>query len=386
MRTHRNKIRLNGRLPSGGIPLHLMDGLPLARGDLQSRAERCRGAFCLDRGDARAGSTSFDTGPPGWRIRLPVSGANCRGSTPSKKILGHRGRCPDKVGTSAAICQSRFELGSDCFVPAGSELAMTIQRGWSPPGRNGPPEAQECYTRKRVTNRASPPYGCKRARESVRPLRAHPRWWDANDWESRVRFQGNGPSKHSPSHRERCPNKVGTSVAICRIRSESGSDCFAPKESALAMTIRIGWSPPGRNGPVGISPPTGQKRARESIRPTCARILRWNDEDEESSVGFRGSGPPKSDTRHPKADLSAEGSDQVRCYQILRPNGLGLRWTQSMGCETTMKSNWSADEKQCSVSELCEGRKFSRSEDFGTPSFSLIANQIEDLFTINTFS
>jgi hypothetical protein len=261
MRTEKKKIGLDGRLPSGGLPFHLMDGLPLARGDLQSRL--------------RAGPTSFDTGPPGWRIRPPVSDVDCRGSTPPKKTLRHRERCPDKVRTSTAICQTRTGFGSDCFVPV---------------------------------------------------------------------------------------------------------------EPGLAITFRGGWSPPGRNGPVGTSPPFGQEGSLRLFRPTCVRAPWWIHYDEESRVGFRGSGPPISCNRHPDAVLTAEGSDQMCIFQILRPNGSHLRMTHSLGWKTINKSDYGDGENQCSVLELSEGKKFSRSENFGTPSFSLIANQTGDLFTIKSFS
>jgi hypothetical protein len=341
MRTHRIKIRPDGRLPSGGIPFHLMDGLPLARGDLQSRAERCRGAFCLDRDDARAGPSSFDTGPPGWTIRLPVSGGDCRGSTPPKKPVRHRGRSPDKIGTSVAICQSRFEFGLDCpafrdpvqrdFVPAESGLTMTIQRGWSPPGRNGP--------------------------------------------------VGTGPPNAGNRHPEQ--SRFLTSEGSAQ---RGNSQILRPIDLGLRMTRGLEWSPPGRNGPVGTSPPTGQKRARESLRQTYAHPPWWDASDKESRVGFRGSGAPISGSRYPDSVLTTDRSEQLWNCQIHRPDKSGLRKTYASWSKVIANNVHSDGERRISVLKLSEGKKFSRSKYSGTPSFSLIANQTDDLFTINAFS
>jgi hypothetical protein len=114
----------------------------------------------------------------------------------------------------------------------------------------------------------------------------------------------------------------------------------------------------------------------------------WCNEERECDVGFHGSGPPKKGNRHPKRSrfLTSEGLDQCVISQILGAETPGLRMTHSLGWMVSANKSYSADEKQISVLELCEEEKFSRSENFGTPSFSLIANQADDLFTIDTFS
>jgi hypothetical protein len=282
--------RPNGRLTSGGLPFHPQNRLPLARDDLQSRAEKCQDAFCLDKDEARTEPKHYNTGPPGLRIRLPVTGANCRGLSAIFLVESNphtRGIChPDAVLTAEGSDKLR-----NCAIlgPDESGLRMTYGTGWSPPGRNGPPEAQECDTRQRITNRASP-------------------------------------------------------------RS-------------------------------------GHKRARESIQVTlCSR--RWLKEDRKCDAGFHGSGPPQKGNRHPERSrlLTNEGSAQRGICQILRPDESGLRMTHGLGWMVTANNSYSADENQISVLELCEEKKFSRSENFGTPSFSLIAHQTDDLFTIDTFS
>jgi hypothetical protein len=460
MREHRNKHKPDGRRPSGGLPFHLMDGLPLARGDLHNLAHRRRDVYCLDRDEARAGPPCYNTGPPGRRIRLPVTGNlpkvskgsmrsfgrftdgssppgrngpvgtsppetrnrhpdadlsaegsdqrshrhpdavstaegsdNCMiyqilrpdklglrmthglgwsppgrngpiGTGPPNKRLRHRERCPDKVGTSVVICQTRSEFESDCFVPAEAGLAMTIRRGWSPPGRNGPvgsspPEIRNRHPDADLSAEGSDQRGRDVAHPSTTLRVALFRWWSppgrngppgAQERNTRERVTNwTGPPKKRLRHRERCPDKVGTSVAICQTRSEFESDCFVPAEAGLAMTIRRGWSPPGRNGPVGTSaiPTNFSKRSAAkiivgmSIPPILSLAGSAQGIGPPSRNGPVGSSPAKTRTCHPGRSrfLTSEGSDQYELYQILparlsgtissggRPDKPGLRMT-----------------------------------------------------------
>jgi hypothetical protein len=114
--------------------------------------------------------------------------------------------------------------------------------------------------------------------------------------------------------------------------------------------------------------------------------LWWMDYDEESRVGFRGSGPPIGNNRHLDAVLTAEGSEQLRNYQIHRPDKSRHRMKYATPSKAIALNMHCAGEKRFSVLELCERKKFSRNKFSGTPSFSLIANQTDDLFTINAFS
>jgi hypothetical protein len=395
MRTQRIKIRSDGRLPSGGLPFHLMDGLPLSRGDLHGRVNHCRDVFRCDRGEARARPECYNTGPPGWRIRLPASGADCRGSTLPKHRKSHpeRSRCvfccdrgearagPERYDTGPPGWRTHSSaIGADCrgsTLPfkrichpdadsssEGSEpmrcyqilrpdklgLRMNGALWWSPPGRNGPMGSSPPKHRK------SHPERCRflTSEGSDRRVYGHPDvtlvtegsdkcalYQTLRPDEPGLRMTGTlwwSPPQKTLRHRERCPDKVGTSVAICQTRSEPGSGCHVPYETGLAMTIRRRWSPPGRKGPM----------SRDTFSKRNSR---------------------------PDADLSAGGSDQCRTSRIFCLDKSGLRLT-----------NNSADEKQCSVKELCDEKKFSRSNGFGTPSFSPTANRTEDLFTINTFS
>jgi len=303
MRTQRIKIRSDGRLPSGGLPFHLMDGLPRARGDLHGLSQRCRDVFCLDRDESRAGAMLNIKGPPCRRIRLPALGTNCRGSTPLKKRDCHpeRSRFMTSEGSGQRVLRHPGAVftaeGSDnCALyqilrPDKSGFRMTVALWWSPPGRNGPM----------------------------------------------------GTSVIPTNFSKRNAAKTTDGMSIPQILSPAGS--------------AQGSGPPGRNGPVGTSPPK-----RKKSHPERSRFMTSEGSDQRES-------------RHPDAVFTAEGSDNYALYQILRPDKSGLRMTNS-----------SADEKQCSVVELREEKKFSRSNCFGTPSFSLTANRTEDLFTINTFS
>jgi hypothetical protein len=416
MRTRRIKIRPDGRLPSGGLPFHPQNRLPLARGDLQSSAEKCQDAFCLDKDEARSEPKYYNSGPPGLRIRLPVRGVDCRGSTLPQKGFRHRERCHDKVGTSVAICQHFSDrFGILCLPPEkrrtshSGRLAMTMQQG------------------------SGPPIGNERARESISPARGDPPWRTlhcqrgdigSGAWPL-VYATGSSPPKSHRSHREQCPDIVGTSVAICQTRSGLGSDCpafrdpvqrdFVPAETGFAMTICTGCSPPGRNGPVGTSPPNTRNRhphadlsAEGSDQHGNSQILRSYGSELRMTHGLGLSppgrngpvdtSPPMNRNCHPDADLSAEGSDQLRCYQILRSDKSRLRMTGAMwwsppgrngpvgtspprdvGRNRVNVVNRNNHKRQSHFAGLREEEKFSRGVYLGTPSFSLIANRTEGL-------
>jgi hypothetical protein len=246
---------------------------------------------------------------------------------------------------------------------------MKVHRWWSPPGRNGPPEAQECNTRKGVTNWMDPP-----KRRICYPERSQFLTSEGSDQRGLYQI---------------LPARLSGTIS-------SGG---RPDRPGLRMTVNHGWRPPGRNGPVGTSPPTcdrlpsGFGNLPKAWRGLTISFGRFTD----------GSSLPKKRNRHPYADLSAEGSDQrdvcqpdadltaegsdnCMILQILRPDKSGLRMTAYDVVKKQEIEKYSADEKQCSVLELCEEKKFSRGKCFGTPSFSLTANQTDDLFTMNTFS
>jgi len=195
------------------------------------------------------------------------------------------------------------------------------------------------------------------------------------------------------------------------VMSEGSDSCalyqiLRPDKLGLRMTGPQGWSPPGRNGPMGNSPPetrachpeqnrfvmsegsdqcsTGVAHPSTTCPPNKNRIgrralrvalFRWWSPPGRN--GPMGNSPPETRTRHPERSRSvtSEGSDRYTVFWILDASEQALRITNS-----------SVDEKQRSVVELREEEKFSRSECFGTPSFSLTANWTEDLFTISAFS
>jgi hypothetical protein len=376
MREQRRIHKPYGRLPSGGLPFHLMDGLPLARGDLHNLDHQCRDVYCLDRVEARAGPPCYNTGPPGRRIRLPVTGnlpkvskGSMRslgrftdGSSPPKKRNSHPERSrfltsegSDRCGACHPDAVSTAEGSDHCRLyqilrPDKSGLRMTHGLGWSPPGRNGPvgsspPEIRNRHPDAAISAEGSDRYGNDLAHPSTTLRVALFRWWsppgrngppEAQECNTRKRVTNwMDPLKNRNRHPERS-----------RLLASEGPDqrelyqILRPDKSGLRMTINHGWSPPGRNGPVGTS-------------------------------------PPETRNRHPDAGLSTEGSDQRGVIQNwrfmpwclwrpLRPDPStalrtsGLRMT---ACNVVTKQeveNYSADDKQCSVLELCEEEKFSR--------------------------
>jgi hypothetical protein len=503
MRKQRNKHKPDGRLPSGGLPHHLQEGLPLPRGDLQCQW--------------RAGPDSYKTGPPGFyawgprgtsppipRTRHPErsrfvtsEGSDQRGvyrmaihewwSPPGRNgpvgtsaiptdfskrsaakirvgmsfppILLEAGsvegigppisrtRHPERsrfvtsegsdqrgrsrttlhewwsppgrngpVGTSPPETRIRHPERRRCVTSEGSDncvlyqilrpdesgLRMTSNHGWSPPGRNGPvgtsppiprtrhPERGRCATsegsdqRGVIQIRRITPW---RQGRSLRPDKSGLRMTVQHGWSPPGR---NGPVGSSPPrirlrHRERCPDKFGTSVAICQTRSRFWSDCFVPAETGLAMTIRRGWSPPGRNGPVGTSaiPTNFSKRSAAKI------ILGMSIPPIFSPAGsIQGIGPPKPRIRHPERRrcLTSEGSDKRGYTGTLGSKKMDLAFCGHSDPEIKKIKHQGANEKGYSVSTLCEEKKFSWGGSLGTPSFSLIARQTEDSFTVCGFS
>ncbi len=156
------------------------------------------------------------------------------------------------------------------------------------------------------------------------------------------------------------------------------------------------WSPPGRNGPEGASPPNRGWPMPCADPRSCAlgqmdQVLRMND-------------PPWPAVHYCEVDAgdtnALRGQPEVAVWQRLTANRVvsGQGWSppghngprryvvpgRIRGCGVPGKR--CAVEKQNSVRELCDGNKFSRSVSFGTPSCSVIAVQTEELSTISLLS
>ena len=197
-----------------------------------------------------------------------------------------------------------------------------------------------------------------------------------------------------------------------RSSTSEGSDATSnyqilrPDKSGFRMAVHHWWSPPGRNGPRGISPPKPKTRHPERSRSSTSEgsDATWNYQIlRPDKLGFRmtvhhwwsppgrngpiGSSPPNPRTRHPEGSryLAFEGSDATRNYQILRPQKSVPGMTMA-GWKHPDRRKHSAGENSYSVQGLREERKFSRSSCFGTPSFSPIADWAEELLTISAFS